>query len=182
MHLPATLTNGQLLAAKNLLGNTDFMSVLVGDAGTGKTTVLTAIEHAHRRSGGRPFIPLAPTTRSREALVQAGFKDADTVQRFIVSEAAQAQVRGRVLLIDEAGLLSTEQLDVLTRIARDQRARVLLVGDIKQHYSVQREDALRNVIRNTNTPVVRLSEVLRQRREEPSIQSAARWWTGIGCL
>jgi hypothetical protein len=39
----------------------------------------------------------------REALVQAGFKDADTVQRFIVSETARAQVRGRVLLMDEAG-------------------------------------------------------------------------------
>jgi ATP-dependent exoDNAse (exonuclease V) alpha subunit len=165
MYLPAGLTPRQAAAAETLLGSTDFVSVLVGDAGTGKTTVLTAIEHAHRRSGGKPFVPLAPTTRAREALVQAGFKDADTVQRFMVSDSAQAQARGRVLLIDEAGLLSTEQLDMLTRIAEDQRARILLVGDIKQHYSVQRGDALRNVIRHTNTPVVRLSEVLRQRHE-----------------
>lgn len=164
--LPERLTRSQLAAARALLANKDFVSVLVGDAGTGKTTVLTAIQDAHRAGGGQPFLPLAPTTRAREALVDAGFEHADTVQRFLVSEALQAQAVRRVLLVDEAGLLSTEQLDRLTRIAQERRARVLLVGDTKQHYSVQRGDAMRNVIRNSGTPVVRLSEVLRQREEK----------------
>lgn len=165
-HLPERLTPGQHAAARALLANRDFMSVLVGDAGTGKTTVLSAIEGAHLAAGGTAFLPLAPTTRAREALIHAGFKDADTVQRFLVSETLQAEAARRVLLIDEAGLLSTEQLDHLTRIAWEQRARLLLVGDTKQHYSVQRGDAMRNVIRNSGTPVVRLSEVLRQRQEK----------------
>jgi conjugative relaxase-like TrwC/TraI family protein len=163
--LPEKLKPGQRAAAEALLANKDFLSVLVGDAGTGKTTVLSAIETAHRASGGQPFIPLAPTTRAREALTQAGFEQADTVQRFLVSEAMQAQAGGRLLLIDEAGLLSTQQLDTLTGIAEGVRARLLLVGDTKQHYSVQRGDALRNVIRLSDLPVVRLSEVLRQRSE-----------------
>lgn len=165
-NLPERLTHGQRTAASALLRNKDFVSVLIGDAGTGKTTVLSAIEAAHRDAGGQAFIPLAPTTRAREALEHAGFEHADTVQRFLVSEAMQAQSARRVLLIDEAGLLSTEQLDRLTRIAYDTRARLLLVGDTKQHYSVQRGDALRNVIRHSGTPVVRLSEVLRQRDEK----------------
>lgn len=165
-HLPEHLTRGQRAAARSLLTNKDFLSVLVGDAGTGKTTVLTAIEGAHLAAGGTSFLPLAPTTRAREALVNAGFKHADTVQRFLVSEALQAQAARRVLLVDEAGLLSTEQLDRLTRVAQAQRARLLLVGDTKQHYSVQRGDAMRNVVRNSGTPVVRLSEVLRQREEK----------------
>ncbi|ACB77752.1 MobF family relaxase [Opitutus terrae] len=164
--LPERLTRGQLAAARALLANKDFLSVLVGDAGTGKTTVLTAIQDAHRAAGGQPFLPLTPTTRAREALVDAGFERADTVQRFLVSETLQAEAVRRVLLVDEAGLLSTEQLDRLTRIAQERRARVLLVGDTKQHYSVQRGDAMRNVIRNSGTPVVRLSEVLRQREEK----------------
>jgi conjugative relaxase-like TrwC/TraI family protein len=164
-HLPERLTQGQRIAARSLLASRDFVSVLVGDAGTGKTTVLTAIEAAHRIAGGQPFIPLAPTTRAREALTNAGFANADTVQRFLVSEALQAQAVQRVLLVDEAGLLSTQQLDTLTRLAHERSARVLLVGDAKQHYSVQRGDALRNVIKHTGTPVVRLAEVLRQRGE-----------------
>lgn len=164
-HLPASLTPGQNAAARAILASRDFMSVLVGDAGTGKTTVLTAIEGAHLAAGGQRFVALAPTTRARDAMAESGFAGADTVQRFLVSEAMQVQAVGRVVLIDEAGLLSTQQLDQLTRIASDVRARVLLVGDTKQHYSVQRGDALRNVIKHSGTPVVRLAEVLRQRSE-----------------
>jgi conjugative relaxase-like TrwC/TraI family protein len=164
--LPEKLTRGQRHAAKQLLRSRDFLSLLVGDAGTGKTTVLSAIENAHVAAGGSRFLPLAPTTRARDALAESGFGEADTVQRFLVSVALQAKSAGRVLLIDEAGLLSTHQLERLTAIAEKQRARILLVGDTKQHYSVQRGDALRHIVDHTHTPVIRLAEVLRQ-REEP---------------
>jgi conjugative relaxase-like TrwC/TraI family protein len=163
--LPDSLTPGQWRAARAILEGRDFLSVLIGDAGTGKTTVLSAIEKAHIAAGGCRFVPLAPTTRARDAMREGGFVDADTVQRFLVSEIMQTQAAGRVVLVDEAGLLSTQQLDKLTKIARDVFARVLLVGDTKQHYSVQRGDALRNVIKHSGTPVVRLAEVLRQRNE-----------------
>jgi conjugative relaxase-like TrwC/TraI family protein len=165
VHLPEALTTGQRIAAAALLESRDFLSVLVGDAGTGKTTVLSAVEGAHRAAGGQPFVPLAPTTRARDALADSGFAGADTVQRFLVSETMQRQAADRVVLVDEAGLLSTQQLDRLTEVAYAVGARVLLVGDTKQHYSVQRGDALRNVIRSSYTPVVRLAEVLRQRSE-----------------
>jgi conjugative relaxase-like TrwC/TraI family protein len=161
--LPATLTPGQRNAAEAILKSHDFMSVLVGDAGTGKTTVLAAIEAAHVAKGGERFIPLAPTTRARDALVESGFDRAETVQRFLVSREIQSGVTMRVVLVDEAGLLSTRQLEQLTRITRDLRARLILVGDTKQHYSVERGDALRNVIKHSHTNVVRLAEVLRQR-------------------
>jgi conjugative relaxase-like TrwC/TraI family protein len=163
--LPVTLTPGQTTAARAILDSRDFMTVLVGDAGTGKTTVLSAIERAHVAAGGQQFVSLAPTTRSRDAMVESGFAGADTVQRFLVSEAMQVQAAGRVVLVDEAGLLSTQQLDQVTKIASDMRARLLLVGDTKQHYSVRRGDAFRNVIKHSGTPVVRLAEVLRQRNE-----------------
>lgn len=163
--LPPRLTTGQRRAAADLLANRDFLAVLIGDAGTGKTTVLSAIEVAHRAAGGLPFLPLAPTTRARDAITEAGFEGADTVQRFLVSEQLQRSASGRVVLVDEAGLLSTEQLERLTTLTHAVDARLLLVGDTKQHYSVQRGDALRNVLTFSGTPVVRLSEVLRQRSE-----------------
>ncbi|MEO7797253.1 MAG: AAA family ATPase, partial [Opitutaceae bacterium] len=163
--LPETLTKGQRRAATRLLRSRDFLSLLVGDAGTGKTTVLSAIEGAHVATGGSRFLPLAPTTRARDALAESGFNEADTVQRFLISEEMQANAADRVVLIDEAGLLSTQQLEQLTSIAEQRHARLLLVGDTKQHYSVQRGDALRHIVEHTHTPVVRLAEVLRQREE-----------------
>lgn len=163
--LPARLTAGQRQAATAVLASRDFVSVLLGDAGTGKTTVLAEIEHAHRAAGGARFVGLAPTTRARDELRGGGFENADTVQRFLVGETLQQAAAGRVILVDEAGLLSTQQLDQLTRAAQAVRARLLLVGDTKQHYSVRRGDALRNVIKHSGTPVIRLAEVLRQRRE-----------------
>ncbi len=163
--LPVALTPGQTAAATAILGSRDFVTVLVGDAGTGKTTVLTAIERAHVALRGEDFVTLAPTTKARDALIESGFARADTVQRFLASDIHQVQATGRVVLVDEAGLLSTQQLDALTRVVRAVQGRLLLVGDTKQHTSVQRGDALRSVIQNSGTPVVRLSEVLRQRSE-----------------
>jgi RecG-like helicase len=75
--LPITLTSGQRAAAGTILESRDFLSVLIGDAGTGKTTVLGAIENAHLAAGGQRFISLAPTTRARDAMRESGFTDAD---------------------------------------------------------------------------------------------------------
>jgi len=159
--LPSELTSGQRRAAEQLLKTKDGVVVLVGDAGTGKTTLLTALEDAHRLDQGKPFIALAPTTKARDALRESGFDGAETVQRFLV--ALPPDLAYRVVLVDEAGLLSTKQMADLFRQAVNKRFRLLLVGDPKQHYSVQRGDALRHVQKYAPVPVVRLSEVLRQR-------------------
>lgn len=163
--LDPKLTAGQKAAARALLENHDSIAALVGDAGTGKTTVLTAIESAHVSSGGQRFVALASTTRARDGLILSGFESADTVQRFLVSEELQRAAAQRLIVVDEAGMLLTQQLDALTRIAEENFSRVLLVGDIKQHASVNRGDALRNILYHANLPVVLLSEVLRQRSE-----------------
>jgi conjugative relaxase-like TrwC/TraI family protein len=163
--LPAGLTEGQRAAAEELLRSTDFTSVLIGDAGTGKTTLLRTVQTAHVDAGGHKFVALAPTTRARDGLRESGFEEAETVQRFLASETLQNAAGQRVLLVDEAGLLSTNQLERLTAIAADKRARLLLVGDTKQHFSVERGDGLRNVIKHAGISVTRLTDVLRQRAE-----------------
>lgn len=162
-HLPPSLKPGQLAAARTLLENRDFMAVLVGDAGTGKTTLLQAVQAAHRSAVGQAFVSLAPTTKARDALIESGFAGSETVQHFLASERLQGEANGRVILVDEAGLLSTQVLDRLSALAQSQRARLLLVGDTKQHFAVERGDALRQMVRYSGLPVVRLSEVLRQR-------------------
>jgi hypothetical protein len=74
-----------------LLLNRDFAAVLIGDAGTRKTTVLSAIEATHVGANGRQFMSLAPTTRARDALIESGYAGANTVRcrRRIHSLAAE---------------------------------------------------------------------------------------------
>lgn len=164
-NLSEKLSPAQRSAVERLVDSRDFVTVLIGDAGTGKTTVLREVEAAHRRAGGADFVALAPTTRARDALVDSGMVSADTVQRFLASPPLQQRAQNQVVLVDEAGLLSTQQLDQLTGIVERLRGRLLLVGDTKQHYSVQRGDALRNLVRHSDMPVTRLTEVRRQRHD-----------------
>ena len=97
--LPAGLTEGQRTAAEELLRSTDFTSVLIGDAGTGKTTLLRTMQTAHVDAGGHKFLALAPTTRARDGLRESGFPEAETVQRFLASESLQNDTGQRVLLV-----------------------------------------------------------------------------------
>lgn len=80
------------------------MAVLVGDAGTGKTTLLQAIQAAHLSVGGQPFVSLAPTTKARDALIENGFVGSETVQHFLASERLQGEAhvgRPQVLPLSE---------------------------------------------------------------------------------
>lgn len=136
------LAEDQLSAARLLAGNQDRVSVMIGDAGTGKTFMLQRLRDASEQ----PWIALGPTTRARDELKANGFKESETVAAFLQNPKKQAAAAGSVLLVDEAGLLDMAQMRQLFRVAEDVGARVLLCGDPKQHNAVGRGDALRAVL------------------------------------
>lgn len=156
------LADDQRQAAKHLLDSSDGVMVLIGDAGTGKTFVLKELQTAHIDDGGQNFMAFAPTGKAKDGLKESGFPDATTVQRLLVDEKLQSETRGRVLLVDEAGMLSTRQLAKLAAIAAKFQARLLLVGDAKQHEAVSRGNALRSIVDGAEIPVARMSKVRRQ--------------------
>ena len=90
----------------------------------------------------------------------------DTVQQLLVNEKLQEQVAGRVIIVDEAGLLSIRQMQALCQLAERQKCRLLLVGDVKQHHSVEAGDALRALQKYAGVETVRLKEIHRQENEE----------------
>ncbi len=180
-HLPATLTPGQTAAARVILGNRDFMSVLVGDAGTGKTTVLTAIE-GRARCGWWSAVR-APRTdhpsarcNDREWLCRCGHCAAVSGQLKPCSfrRRAVSYWSMRPGCCPPSNSTKADE-------DRPRRARPGVTGgDTKQHYSVQRGDALRNVIKHSGTPVVRLRRSApAAQRIRPPVQPTARG--GRGC-
>jgi hypothetical protein len=155
------LSSDQASAVKGLLAVTAGVVVLQGDAGTGKTTSLRHIVAGIGAAGGSVF-GCAPSATATHTLRQELTPDADTLQRLLVDEALQTAVRGRVILVDEAGLVSVREMLALCRLASRNHNPLVLVGDIKQHHSVEAGDALRAIQRYGRAPVFRLTEIRRQ--------------------
>lgn len=156
------LDGDQRQAVEALCQSRAGIAVLIGDAGTGKTHALARLDEARRKATGAGLIALAPTTRATAELQANGYPEAATVAAFLASERLQESAAERAILIDEAGFLSTRQLAELVRVAEERGARLVLVGDTKQHESVERGSALRSLIDSKLVRPERLSQVRRQ--------------------
>jgi ATP-dependent exoDNAse (exonuclease V) alpha subunit len=175
----------QKSAVRQIFASRDAVTVLRGKAGTGKThTLATTIEGLSR--SGQTVACFAPSTHAVALLQrdgaeqQAGYTFAartlaqtSTVQRLLVDPKLQAVIAGKVVIVDEYGLLSIRQLQELVDVAATRRARLLLVGDSGQHKSVEAGDAARIIEKETRVRVAELREVRRQ-AANPAYRAAAK--------
>jgi conjugative relaxase-like TrwC/TraI family protein len=154
---------GQRAALRHVLGSRDLVTILRGAAGTGKTTLEQELGEALAEAG-QPVVALAPTAEASRSVLrqEAGFAEADTVARFLKDERMQDAARGGVVLVDEASLLGTRDMLRLLGAAQGVEARVVLVGDRKQHRSVAAGEPLKLLEEKAGLPVVELTEILRQ--------------------
>lgn len=142
--LPGIKATGQQGdAIRHILTTSDMVSIVRGAAGAGKTTLMTeAIGHIEQ--AGKQVTVVAPTARaSRGVLRDEGFYKAETVASLLNNPAMQQNLKGQVLWVDEAGMLGTKDMAALLEIATEQKTRLILGGDTRQHASVVRGDALR---------------------------------------
>ena len=131
------LNAGQQAAVRHVLGSRDRVTLVRGAAGTGKTKLEEELRDALRETG-TPVAALAQSAgASRDVLrTEAGFEHADTVARFLVDTTMQTSVRGGVVLVDEASQLGTVDLLRLFDKSAELDARLVLVGDRRQHRAV----------------------------------------------
>jgi ATP-dependent exoDNAse (exonuclease V) alpha subunit len=85
-----------------------------------------------------------------------------TISRLLEDPQAQAALRGRVLVVDEAGMVSGRQMDGLLNLAKHEDARILFSGDTQQLQSVEASDALRILEQESRMKSVSLTAVQRQ--------------------
>lgn len=157
---------GQKKAVAHVLGSRDRVMIVRGVAGTGKTTLEQEIDEAIKETG-KPVVALAQgSSASRDVLRnEAGFENADTVARFLADKDMQQAARNGVILVDEASQLGTRDMLDVFRIGEEQNARVLLVGDRKQHKSVTAGEPLKLLEKRAGLPVVEVTDILRQQGE-----------------
>jgi conjugative relaxase-like TrwC/TraI family protein len=132
----------QAEAAAAVAGH-DRLVLVVGPAGTGKTTTLRrAVEDLHAQR--RVVFGVAPTAKAAKVLRDETSMDADTVAKLLYEWGTGAPgdryrlPSGSTVIVDEAGMLGTGALDQLVRLAVSQRWRLVLVGDPRQLQAVGR--------------------------------------------
>ena len=135
----ASLTDDQVQAAYGVLTSGRVIDILVGAAGTGKTRVLAAIADAWREAGAGRVIGLTTSTNASHILTAEGLTESHNFARFLgrIKDSDQARGhmpvrRGDLLVVDEASMVSTEDLAAVEEIATRRGAKILLTGDTRQ--------------------------------------------------
>jgi conjugative relaxase-like TrwC/TraI family protein len=159
-------TEGQKAAVRHVLTSRDRVMIIRGGAGTGKTTLEQEIGEALHEAG-KPVVALAQSIKaSREVLrEEAKFANADTVAMFLKDKEMQESARGGVILVDEASQLGTRDMLRVFSIAETVGARVLLVGDRRQHRSVTAGEPLKLLEEHAGLKVANVTEIVRQHGE-----------------
>lgn len=111
------------------------VDVLVGAAGSGKTTTMRALRTVwEQKYGPGSVIGLAPSATAAHKLAEdLGIGCENTAKWQTEHSFDRAQLRfGQLVIIDEASLADTRSLDYITAAAETAGAKVVLVGDDHQ--------------------------------------------------
>ena len=136
------LADDQANAVRHLVTGGDFLSVLTAPAGAGKTTALGVAARAWQAAGYH-VVGLAPSARAAAELAKSTGTATDTLAKWLHQQARLAQLSAAeqaawaptsrtVLVLDEASMASTFDLDAITSTAARAGAKVVLVGDPAQ--------------------------------------------------
>jgi conjugative relaxase-like TrwC/TraI family protein len=155
------LSSDQRHAVEFVLDSRDRAINLSGAAGSGKTATLRELRRGLMECG-REVLAVAPTMSAVEELHKVGFRDAVTIDRLLQDQRMQAVLGAKVLVVDEAGMVSGRQMRELLRITEQHSARVVFSGDTHQIQSVEACDALRVLEKESRLKSIELTQVQRQ--------------------
>ena len=137
------LNAAQAEGAAAVAGSADIVLV-VGPAGTGKTTAL-APAVAQLRADGRAVFGVAPSATAAEVLSDETGLVADTLDKLLIEHRLNRPPDhrydlpvGATVIVDEAGMLPTAKLAELADLADLKGWRIALVGDPMQFSAVGR--------------------------------------------
>jgi len=127
-----TLAGEQTAMVRSLVGSGDGVEIVRAAAGTGKTFALDAARGAWEAEGLRVYGCALSARAATELQDQTGI-DATTIARLQLDlERGYRLPEGGVLVVDEAGMVGTRQLALLSEHAAACRTKLVLIGDDHQ--------------------------------------------------
>ncbi|MGA8613741.1 MAG: AAA family ATPase, partial [Xanthobacteraceae bacterium] len=132
------ITREQARAFSHAVGP-EGLSIIDGQAGTGKSYTIAAIREAYEAAGAR-VIGLAPTNAVAQDMRGDGFGHAATIhsELFALNNGRSKWDGRTVVIVDEAAMLDTKLMAMVTAHAHDAGAKLILVGDDRQLSSIDR--------------------------------------------
>jgi hypothetical protein len=133
-----TLKPEQAEALAHLTGAKGF-AILWGEAGTGKSHTLNAVRAAYEAEGVN-VVGLSHTNKVVQAMRGDGFTNANTIASELmrIENGRGTWDRNTVLIVDEAAMVSTDNLAKLAAAARQSGAKLILAGDDRQLGAIER--------------------------------------------
>jgi Ti-type conjugative transfer relaxase TraA len=157
----SSLSAEQQTAFKHITAEGD-LKALVGVAGSGKSTLLAAARQAWEAEGLTVKGAALSGIAAENLQLASGIKSRTLASyEFNWKEGRDALTQNDVLVIDEAGMIGTKQLERMLTAAEKAHAKVVLVGDPEQLQAIEAGAAFRGIIGQTG--LVELTQVRRQK-------------------
>jgi conjugative relaxase-like TrwC/TraI family protein len=150
------LNSGQTNALLHMATCRDAIMLVIGNAGVGKTYTMKALKET---IGELPIRGLAPSAAAAEVLMTESGIDSQTLASYLLISNSRLP-KNELLLVDEAGMLSTRQMEQLLEKAFSTNSRVILVGDPKQLSAVE-AGAPFKLLQNQGFPTATIDQNLR---------------------
>lgn len=130
------LSEIQIKGVKNIIKSKTFLTMIQGDAGSGKTTALRAVSKYYKSCGieviGLAMQGVAAKTLGDETELKGMTLASYLSQEQENSQSGETKTKPRVILLDEASMLDSRNARDLFKKAREKGDKVILIGDINQ--------------------------------------------------
>lgn len=166
------------IAAKNRV------MLITGGPGTGKTTTVRAMIAMFERQGKKVLLA-APTGRAAKRMAELTGREAQTIHRLLEAGYAEGSfdltfrrnetqpLKCDAVIADECSMIDISLMRaLLAALPRD--CRLILVGDADQLPSVGPGNVFSDILRSNTVPVVRLTEIFRQKAASRIVRNAHR--------
>ncbi len=179
----ASLSDEQINTLKHMTQDKQ-LSLVVGVAGAGKTTIIAGAKEAYESQGYR-VRGAAPSGIAAAGLKEIGM-NASTLHsleyRIKIAKKIMDENDGKplsvkqhnfiqntmltnkdILIVDEAGMFSAKQMNNITQLCQESGAKLVLVGDPEQLQSIEAGAAFRTILERNDSATI--TEVRRQKTQ-----------------
>lgn len=164
-----SMTKGQKEAVEHILTCKDKVIGIQGDAGTGKTYMLEAI-NKNLKNSDVELIGLAFTGKASDELEEGSGIKSTTLHSFL--NQSKVTEKEKIYIVDEASFVGSKQMKQLIEKAEKDNARIVLIGDTKQFQAIS-AGAIFEQLQQRGMKTAVMEESLRQKTD--ALKESVKW-------